>query len=224
MGRTLGTMPSLSPLRQPEQPSAWFATDHGRLLLDCEEPLLARADEVRPGLPWVCISPVDRPADIADRRLVWLRGDGSGLLGGDLDCTVECWPLASESVGLVVVQHAAECGLAWQDALAEANRVLVPGGRVWLFSLNPLSPYRRHWWLRGMSDAEPFTWRRRLRRHGFEPETVAEGIGPAWSLGRIDGVRTGAGARAAYRLCAEKRTIPLTGMRAPAPNPALTPA
>ncbi len=217
-------MPSLSPLRQPELPSAWFATGHGRLVLECEQSLLASAGATRPGLPWVCISTADRPGNIDDRRLLWLRMDDSGLLGGDLGCAVDRWPLASESIGLVVVQHAAECGLVWEDALAEAARVLVPGGRIWLFSLNPLSPYRRHWWLRGMSDAEPFTWRRRLRRHGFEPDAVAEGIGPSWNPGRIDGMRTGAGARAAYRLRAEKRVIPLTGVRAPAPNPALTPA
>lgn len=217
-------MPSLSSPRQPELPArAWFATAHGRLLLACEAPLLARAGQERPGLPWVCISPAERPAEADDRHLVWLRADGGDTLAGDVDCAVDRWPLASESVGAVVVQHA-ECGLAWNDALAEAARVLVPGGRLWLFGLNPLSPYRLHWWRQGMADAEPFTWRRRLRRHGFEPESVAEGIGPSWNVRRIDGLRTGAGARAAYRLRAEKRSIPLTGVRVPAPNPALTPA
>lgn len=218
-------MPSLSPHRQPDLPARdWFGAAHGRVVLACEQPLLARAGEERPGLSWVCISPVGRPAGVDDRHLVWLRMDGVDILAGDVGCAVDRWPLASESVGTVVLQHAGDCGLAWEDALVEANRVLVPGGRLWVFSLNPLSPYRRYWWRQGVADAEPFTWRRRLRRHGFEPEVVAEGIGPAWNAQRISAVQTGAGARAAYRLCAEKRSLPLTIKRARVPSPALTPA
>ncbi|MBS0225584.1 MAG: hypothetical protein JSS25_04490 [Proteobacteria bacterium] len=218
-------MPSLLPLRQPDLSARdWFEGAHGRVVLACEQPLLARAGGERPGLTWVCISPVERPAGVADGHLLWLRVDGADALAGDVACVADCWPLASESVGTIVLQHAGDCGLGWEDVLIEANRVLVPGGRLWLFSLNPLSPYRRYWWRQGVSDAEPFTWRRRLRRHGFEPETVAEGIGPAWNAQRIAAVQIGAGARAAYRLCAEKRSLPLTLKRARAPSPALTPA
>lgn len=218
-------MPSLLPRRQPDPPAKdWFGSTHGQVVLACEWPLLAVAGLDRPGLPWLCIAPCGRPQALEDRHLVWLRMDGESVLGGDVACEAGSWPLASESVGTIVLQHAGDCGLDWDAALAEAGRVLVPGGRLWLFGLNPLSPYRRYWWRMGLSEAEPFTWRRRLRRHGFEPDAITDGIGPAWSPDRIPDVRIGAGARASYRLRAEKRTIPLTVSRARSPSPALTPA
>ncbi|PNS08288.1 hypothetical protein [Solilutibacter silvestris] len=216
-------MPSLLPRRQPDLPARdWFESAHGQVVLACEWPLLDAAGHERPGLPWLCIAPTERPTELDNRHLVWLQVDGGDALAGDVACATGRWPLASESVGTIVLQHAGDCGLAWDEALVEAARVLVPGGRLWLFGLNPLSPYRRYWWRQGITDAEPFTWRRRLRRHGFAPDAVAEGIGPAWNPQRIAAMQTGAGARAAYRLCAEKRSIPFTVTRARAPSPTLT--
>jgi SAM-dependent methyltransferase len=49
-------------------------------------------------------------------------------------------PLANESVNAIVLQHVT-AGDADQ-LLDECERVLMPGGHLWLSSLNPFSPYR----------------------------------------------------------------------------------
>ena len=207
-------MPRPSSPRQ-SRPEAWFAGVQGRAVLASEWPDLVLAPAERPGIAVLCVSAMPRPkgwTQATQGHGVWLHAHGSGY-GGDLRCGQE-WPLVNESVGTVVLQHAADCGADWDSQLSEAERVLVPGGRVWLFALNPLSPYRRLWWREGLQAVEPFTWRRRLRAHGLEPDAVAEGIGPGWAARPAPGLQVGAGARAAYRLRGEKRRIPLTPARA----------
>lgn len=182
-----------------------------------ELPSLHAAINARPGLPWLVFSALPRPGAIDQPHGLWLREGASGW-GGDIACGTAL-PLASESVGAIVAQHVEAADVeAW---LGECERVLVPGGRLSIFALNPLSPYRGHWLGEGVSGREPVTWRRRLRRAGLAPEPVAQGIGPRWRS-RIDSVpQLGAGARAVYLLAAEKRRIPMTPTRVPALGPAV---
>ncbi len=209
-------MPALTVARQPDAALRWFASAAGQTLLHSELPALHAALAARPGLPWLVFSTAPRPAAIDLPHGLWLRPGDAGWRG-DVACGPEL-PLARESVGAVVLQHVDDKAVdAW---LAECARVLVPGGRLTVFALNPLSPYRGRWLGEGVSGREPVTWRRRLRRPGLVPEPVAQGIGPRWSL-RIDtGLQLGAGARAGYLLAAEKRHLPLTPRRAFALGPA----
>lgn len=210
-------MPALTVARQPEAAARWFASEAGRALLASELPSLYEALSARPGLPWLVFSAVPRPAAIDQPHGLWLCPDAVGWRG-DVACGGDL-PLASESVGAIVLQHV-ECAAieAW---LADCERVLVPGGRLTVYTLNPLSPYRGHWIGEGVSGREPVTWRRRLKRAGLVPEPVARGLGPRWRS-RIDPhLQLGAGARAAYLLAAEKRRMPLTMKRLPAFVPAM---
>jgi len=97
--------------------------------------------------------------------------------------------------------------------LSEFTRLLVPGGTLWLFALNPLSPYRWHWRGSGLCASEPGRWRRRLRQAGLTAETVSRGIGPSWHQSADSSEQNSAGLRAAYLLRAEKRQWPLTPIR-----------
>lgn len=210
-------MPALVAARQPDAPKGWFATEYAQAIAMSELPSLQAAISARPGLPWLAFSDLPRATSIVQPHGVWLRPGARGWVG-DVACA-DVLPLASESVGAIIVQHVEIDSVeAW---LSECERVLVPGGRVTVFALNPLSPYRGHWQGEGVLGREPVTWRRRLRRAGLVPEPVAQGLGPRWRS-RIDSEpQLGAGARAAYVLAAEKRRAPMTMKRVPALGPAV---
>ncbi|HLM52538.1 MAG TPA: hypothetical protein VK325_02845, partial [Pseudoxanthomonas sp.] len=68
------------------------------------------------------------------------------------------------------------------DLLEECVRVLEPGGRVWLFGLNPLSPYRLRWSRSGLAPRAAGDWRQRLGGFGLRPcGGELSYLGPVWS-------------------------------------------
>ena len=80
-------------------------------------------------------APAEEPMLSATIVKSWISGGYAG--------TVRCGlplPLANECLGEVVLQHPspAQAGAL----LDECARVLVEGGRLWLFLANPWSPYR----------------------------------------------------------------------------------
>ena len=183
-------------------------------MITSEAELLREAARERPGQPGLWLQPGMIDLDDVDRNLVprvRLHAVGSGF-SGDIRCGA-VFPLASESCGVVVVQHLADISAEPASLLAECARVLVPGGRLWLLVLNPLSPYRLRWRGQGPRAVEPVTWRRRLRAAGLVPDPVSQGIGPTWAMSINDRLQAGAGLRAAFLLRAEKRRIPLTPLR-----------
>ncbi|MDH5823768.1 hypothetical protein QFW77_12310 [Luteimonas sp. RD2P54] len=200
-------MPATSPAGQPGNPSDWFATPAGRAVVESEAALVRRALDEQPGRQWLWLAPAAQPAEPAGRGLR-LHPRGEGWDGG-LRCALPL-PLASESIGTIVLQHAAAPGGDPAALFEECARLLLPGGRLWLFALNPLSPYCWRWRGRGLAANEPLTWRRRLRRAGLEPEPVSQGVGPGWEVAVRTGQRSGPGLCAAYALCAERRVAPLT--------------
>ncbi|PJK00878.1 hypothetical protein CO641_02645 [Lysobacteraceae bacterium NML91-0213] len=186
------------------------------MLLEGEDAMLERTLAERPSPPWLWLAPVVRhaPDEACGRGLCLWRG-AQGWAGA-----VRCGtalPLPSETMRVVILQHVVRAGGEDDDLLEEAARVLEPGGRLWLLTLNPLSPYRWRWRGQGLRAAEPLGWRRRLRRAGLAPEPVSQGIGPQWKLETSDVLQSGPGLRAAYALRAEKRAAALT----PLPTPRL---
>jgi SAM-dependent methyltransferase len=200
--------------RQPE-PAAplagdWFAGAAGRAILDSEDDVVRRAAAERPGQPWLRLMPIGGLAAVGERELpLFVAG---GYFHGPMRCALPL-PLASASVGTVVLQHVADGSVVPEAILEEASRVLVPGGRLWLLTLNPLAPYRARWLRQGPSASEPVRWRRRLRAAGLEPEAVSQGVGPRWNPLPNATLQQGAGMRAAFLLRAEKRVVPLIPIR-----------
>ncbi|WP_166432735.1 class I SAM-dependent methyltransferase [Luteimonas yindakuii] len=193
--------------------TTWFASPAGRVLLDGEDAMLQRTLAERPSPPWLWLGPVPRP------ELDAACGRGLGLWHGrdGWEGAVRCGlalPFPSATMGVVILQHVVRAGGEDDGLLEEAARVLEPGGRLWLFTLNPLSPYRWRWRGQGLRAGEPLGWRRRLRRAGLEPEPVSQGIGPQWKLEASDVLQSGPGLRAAYALRAEKRVAALTPLPA----------
>ena len=206
----MATMPSLSATGQPDSPRAWFRTDAGLALLESEQPAILRALSERPALPWLWLGPVDQVTRIEGNGLhLVAAGDG---WSGAAQCGLPL-PLANGSIGVVVLQHVATPGRAGRALFAECARVLAPGGRLWVFALNPLAPYRWRWRSAGLGASEPLTWRRRMREAGLAPEPVSQGLGPRWQVRVAHDPQDGPGLRATYAIRAEKRAWPLTPIR-----------
>ena len=205
-------MPAQFPVRQMDAAHAWFLTEAGRAVLASEEDAVSRALADRPGQPWLWCGPVPRETPAQGRGL-YLTAGGDGRWHGKVRCDLPL-PLPSESFGAVVLQHVARRqGPFGPELIEEAARLLVTGGRLWLFVLNPLAPYRWRWQGSGISAFEPLGWRRRLRAAGLEPDPVSQGLGPSWAVRASPLVQQGPGLRAAFVLRAEKRAMPLTPVR-----------
>ncbi len=206
----MATMPPPSDPGQPGNPRAWFGSDAGLALLESEQPAVLRALSERPALPWLWLGPVEQVTRV-DGDGVRLVAAGEGWSGA-ARCGLPL-PLASESVGVAVLQHVASSRRTGRGLFEECARVLAPGGRLWVFALNPLAPYRWRWRGSGLGASEPLAWRRRLREAGLVPEPVSQGLGPGWRVRVAREPQDGPGLRAAYAIRAEKRAWPVTPVR-----------
>lgn len=191
----------------------WFALPAGRAVLDSEQTVVADALTAHPviGLPWLWLTP-SLDGDPPEGRGLRLAAVGAGWTGA-IRCALPL-PLPTESLGAIVLQHVPGEGPGEAAALLEeCARVLVPGGRLALLALNPLSPYRLRWRGRRLIARDPLAWRRRMAEAGLTPEPVAQGIGPQWSPTASPSLQSGAGLRAAFLQRAEKRAVPMTPIR-----------
>src|SRR5262245_15799938 len=97
-------MPAFAHGRQPAPALAWFGTEAGQGVLAVEAAAMARVLETAPPLPWAWFGlPAAAPPELPGRRGVVLRRQGIAF-----DGTVRCQlplPLASESLGAVLLQH-----------------------------------------------------------------------------------------------------------------------
>jgi SAM-dependent methyltransferase len=190
----------------------WFHTPAGHAVVDGQSGPIAEALRQRPGQHWLWLGP-GAAGGPDDGRGLRLDAAGRGWRG-DIACALPL-PLPNEAFATVVLQHAVPAGAEADALLAEVARILVPGGKLWMSVLNPLSPYRWRWRGTRLSAAEPLTWRRRLRAHGLVPDPVSQGVGPTWRIDAAAPPQHGPGLRAAYVLQAEKRELPLTPLRQP---------
>jgi len=204
-------MPATPSPRQASVAS-WFDTEPAHLLRDLEqlalEPLLAS----HPVNPWLWIAPTPAWLDA-----VTLPGQGLRLYRnaqgytGDVSCALPL-PFPNESVNAIVLQHVTARDA--EQLIAECERVLMPGGRLWLSTLNPFSPFRRQWRQHGLVVRTPQRLRHTLEQAGLACDDLAW-LGPLWR-DRAPGPRSVAALRAACLFSAEKRTLALPG---PTPLP-----
>ena len=207
-------MPLLKVSRQVISPS-WFETAPGRILLRAEHALLAsaalRRAMVQPWL-WLRVSTFSALARLPSGSGLSLVRNGQRF-DGDIRCGLHL-PLATESIHAIVVQHCMACHP--DDLLAECARVLKPGGRIWLFVLNPYSPYRLHWCRSHCQAALPSQWQTVLTQVGLTCLSAPQYVGPTWRPVRRPPLRGfGRPWQAACLLIAQKRTLALTPLLCP---------
>jgi SAM-dependent methyltransferase len=206
-------MPAHSPSRQTPPPLNWFASTAGQGLLAVENAAMARVLAGTPALPWCWISvPGAAAPEDPRKRGVLLRREG-GRFGGDARCALPL-PMANETFGAVLLQHALDDAFhAPADApdpdffLGECERILAPGGVLWLATLNPWSPYRARWARTGLHARVTGLWQARLRRAGFALDSVSlQWLGPRWRMDQGDvGVGMHDWLRAGVALSVSKR-------------------
>jgi SAM-dependent methyltransferase len=194
--------------RQPDA-LAWFDSVRGQPLLAAEQELIGAAMAARPAQqPWLWLAPREPEPGIFDlpRRTLLLHRL-QDRFSGSLHCGLPL-PLPNESIGNLIVQHVLDDGT--DGLLDECVRVLEPGGRLWLFTLNPWSPYRARWRRSGLRACDVQRWRRTLRGLGLQPcagEVVY--LGPVWRMASDTGNSTSGRLRAVCLLEFEKRSAAL---------------
>jgi SAM-dependent methyltransferase len=226
-------MPALSSHRQPGIPLAWFASPAGQGLLAVEAAAMQRVLAACPAMPWAWLGVAGAvPPEAPGNRGVLLRRndhgsstsriDAAGLrtgFNGAVRCTLPL-PLANESFGAVLLQHTLDDATDSGALLGECERILAPGGTLWLAALNPWSPYRARWARTGLHARVTGAWQASLRRAGFALDSVSlQWLGPHWRVAQGDvgvGVGMADWLRAGIALSVCKRVhalIPPTPLR-----------
>lgn len=141
---------------------------------------------------------------------------------GDLACRDDQLPVCSGCVSLVYGLFVLETSAAPGALLEEMARVLKPEGVAILLTLNPRSPVRLRWGLRGLAPRNPSTVVADLRAAGLEVQR-RRGVGPLWSSAPAVDLETPgrdhplAGLRMASLVVARRRDPGLTPLRAMSP-------
>lgn len=203
-------MPVLQINRQPDA-LRWFDTVRGQSLLVAEQAVIRTALMTRPAQqPWLWMAPLPVDTERSETGLPprsLLLHPWGDQYAGSLRCRLPL-PLPDESIGNLILQHALDDG---RDALLEeCERVLEPGGRLWLFALNPWSPYRFRWRSNGLQARDAQTWRARLSQLGLYPcGKEVSYLGPLWGASTRPQPRSASRFRAVCVLEVEKRTASL---------------
>ncbi len=203
-------MPAFAFRRQPD-PLAWFGTGRGQALLAGELATAGLWLARRPAQPalWLTPAPAPQPPVVLHgfSRQLWLWRHPLGF-SGDLRCGLPL-PLPSEAFGSMVLQHAVE-GPAAAELLGECARTLAPGGRLRLYVLNPVSPYRLRWRGTALRVRDMTGWQVALRQAGLHPVTAeAAYLGPVLRASAAASPPSSNRLRAVCVLEAEKRVAAL---------------
>lgn len=138
-----------------------------------------------------------------------------GRYAGDLRAaTDEPLPFIDDAFELVLLRHSLEVVAQADDLLAEAVRVLAPGGILVLTGVHPISGWAPwfHWRARGAHRVlqMPLRLRHRLLQAGLEIERVQR-VGRTWP--GATATRPGGSLGGGYVLLARKRRHAITPLR-----------
>jgi SAM-dependent methyltransferase len=147
-----------------------------------------------------------------------LNRSGNGF-EGDLACRDEQLPICSGCVSLVYGLFVLETSPSPVALLEEMARVLKPEGVAILLTLNPWSPVRLRWGLRGLAPQDPAGVVADVQAAGLEVQR-RRCVGPLWSSAPAVDLAVGGrdhpwdGLRMASLVVARRRDPGLTPLRA----------
>ncbi|AIC12536.1 hypothetical protein LZ757_05195 [Xylella fastidiosa subsp. morus] len=190
--------------------SSWFETGAGRLLIQFEYPFVFHVLRERSSQPWLWFSvstEVPSTSALSGCGLHLIQCDGG--FKGDVRCLLPL-PLPTESVRVIVVQHVVSESVV--EFFEECARVLIPGGSLYLFALNPLSPYCLRWLRQWPVVVGSERWCALLRNAGLHCRRPVRYLGPTWRLSGVPSDVIRAPWRAVCLLEADKRMVVPTGL------------
>ena len=117
--------------------SQWFRSPLGRYVLRFEKELFDDAVKDVFGYNAVQIGLSER--NFLELNRISNRVIISGGLASSISADLSLLPIKSSSVDLVLLPHTLECSSDPHAVVREVERILVPGGRVVISSLNPFS-------------------------------------------------------------------------------------
>lgn len=116
----------------------WFASPKGQHLLQDEFPILCEALSYYIGryiLYWGPLETLSTSENYKnDVFSLGLNGVGANII-----CEERAWPIITESVSAVVLQHSLDFASSPHDLLRESARCVRPGGHLLIAGFNPLS-------------------------------------------------------------------------------------
>ncbi|UYZ84922.1 class I SAM-dependent methyltransferase [Entomomonas sp. E2T0] len=157
----------------------WFASGKGQRLLSLEKPLIEQALTyyfgrflLQAGPLYNLVQPIK---DVDEIISVGCEG-----FNADIVCEEHAWPILTEGVEAVVLQHTLDFAYSPHNTLREAARCIRPGGHILIVGFNPYSYwgiYRRcHFGV--LSKSHSITYSRLmdwLRLLGFAVERTWKG-------------------------------------------------
>lgn len=145
---------------KPDQYAQWLNTPALRRLLSLEAAWLKQWLEPLYGCHLIYTGIDPEPRFLKRGRTVYQSVLGLPWANGVAPCAAQisddAWPLADNSVDVVVLQHSLDMSSKPHQLIREATRVLVPNGYLIVCGFNPLSPFGAWRWLRTFSSTLPW--------------------------------------------------------------------
>lgn len=164
---------------EPPQVGELFRNTAMRGLLQCEERLLTEQVGRIPACPALSLACVGMPPPPkTGHDWLHLAIDRRDCACGSVVARSSALPLLDASMGMVLMRHAMQLTQSPVGLIAEAKRVLMPGGVLLITGVHPCSLW--HPWLLQLSRTQryrfqtqsPFHWRFRLLGTAFDVENV----------------------------------------------------
>ncbi|MFD1261807.1 methyltransferase domain-containing protein [Entomomonas asaccharolytica] len=158
---------------------SWFASGKGQRLISLEKPLIDQALSyyfgrflLQAGPLYNLVQPIK---DVDEIVSVGYEG-----FNADIICEEHAWPILTEGVEAVVLQHTLDFAYSPHNTLREAARCIRPGGHILIVGFNPYSYWGiyRRCYFGVLSKSHSITYSRLvdwLRLLGFNVERTWKG-------------------------------------------------
>jgi SAM-dependent methyltransferase len=138
----------------------WYQSPRGKLLQHAEADFLQQSITVGCKQVIVQVGGLGWENEFIDcslyQRFVVVDCEGIGWHeAAKIDAVADQLPIASESVGMIILPHILEFNANQHQILREIDRILKPEGKLIILNFNPWSPWMRYQYFRGHDRHDP---------------------------------------------------------------------